>query len=103
MPVIILLLGAATFSHLIGKIHVSWRAEVIAGDELRGQGPQPLVRNCAPRSPGQQERMQPDSPVRRRDPLGAPLTPGRDDAVDRSRIEGRTVAEDHDGRLHIVP
>src|SRR2546423_1638201 len=56
MPVVILLLGAATFRILIGKINVAWRVEVVAGHQGGGQRPQAGVRDLLPGAPGQQER-----------------------------------------------
>jgi len=35
MPVVIRFLATATFPDVIGKIDVSWRVEVVTGDELR--------------------------------------------------------------------
>ena len=42
---------------LIGKIDVSWRAEVVAGDEERREAARPFVRNPLPDWPCEHDRM----------------------------------------------
>jgi hypothetical protein len=50
MPVVILLLGAATF-RFIGEIDVAWRAEIVAGHERGRKLSQPGIRYVLPGAP----------------------------------------------------
>src|SRR6185312_15948712 len=58
MPVVILLLGTATFTYLIGKIDVAWRVQIVAGHQRRGKGAKTCVGDVVPRAARQQERME---------------------------------------------
>src|SRR5580765_5328253 len=102
MPVVILLLGTATFTYLIGKIDVAWRVQIVTGHQCRGKGAETRVWDVVPRAARQQERMEPYATVGRGHPLTGPFTPGLDNPVDRPRVDPRPVPEHDDGGLHLV-
>jgi len=102
---LILVSGAAILPspiEIIGIIDVSWRVEVVARHELGRQRPQTGVWHLIPSGACQQERVEPDAAVGRRDPVASFLPPDGHDAIDRPRIEPGTVAEDDDCRLDLV-
>jgi hypothetical protein len=99
MPIVILLLCAATFTNLIGKINVSWRLKIVAGDEHRRQGPETRFGNIGPGAACQEQGVKAHSAVGRGDALAGAAPPGGDDTVDRSRVDTRAVAEDDHRRL----
>src|SRR5439155_19979742 len=87
--------------HVIGRIDVAWRGEVVARDGLRRDLPKPFVGNVPPGGAREQHGMEPDTAVGRCEAWGARLAPGGDDAVDGAWVEIRTVAEDDDRRVHL--
>jgi hypothetical protein len=102
---LILVSGAAILpspNQIIGKIDVAWRVEVVAGHELGSQSPQTRVRNLVPGVACEQERVEPDTPVRGRYALGSFLPPGGDHTIDRARVEVWAVAENDDRSFDLV-
>src|SRR5512133_398323 len=101
MPVVILLLVAATF-RFIGEIDVAWRAEVVAGHVRGREVSQAGIRHVLPDAPREQQRMEAHSAVGGCNSLVGAGTPRPDDPVDRAWIDSRAVSQDDDGRLHLV-
>src|SRR3954451_7117145 len=102
MPVVILLLDTATFYNLIGKIDVAWRVQIVTGDECGRERAKAGVRNLPPGTARDQQRMEADAAIGRADPVAGAVAPGRDDAVDRARVDSRPVPEDDDGSLDVA-
>src|SRR5581483_51568 len=62
-------------------VDVAGRAEVVAGDEPRGERAGALVRDLRPRASGEQDRVEADAAVARGDGIAAACTPVGDHAV----------------------
>jgi hypothetical protein len=69
--------------YLIGKIDVSWRTEVVTGDENGRKGAGTLVRDPVPGGAPEHDGVTPVAAVGGSDDLSCAAAPGFDDAVDR--------------------
>jgi hypothetical protein len=86
---------------LIGKIDVSWRAKVVAGDERRRQGVQALVRDGPPGAAADRDWMATIARIACGDDRPRAHAPGGQYAGDRLGSEVRAVGETDDRRLDL--
>ena len=86
---------------VIGKIDVSWRAEIVAGHQDGLERAGAFVRNLSPRGASEHDRVAADAAVGRRQHLAAPVPPGLDDAVERLGRQVGAVGQDDRRGAHL--